>query len=134
LLFRSLSYIISRQPFHFALTYYNANVHSYYNNVLKAYLPSEKYFDNAPKFKSSPQNNGKSTGFLKQMLCGTRACCKYLSKYNLKIWIATRKSRGRNLNFGEILNFFHRVSYETRDNLNKSGMLSDGAWATDAVI
>jgi hypothetical protein len=46
---------------------------------------SEKYFENAPKFKSSPQNNGKSTGFLKQMLCGARAWSKYLSKYNLKI-------------------------------------------------
>jgi hypothetical protein len=47
--------------------------------------PSEKYFENAPKIKSSPQNNGKSTGFLKQMLYATRAWSKYLSKRNLKI-------------------------------------------------
>jgi hypothetical protein len=47
--------------------------------------PSEKYFENASKFKSSPQNNGKSTGFLKQMLCGIRALCKYLSNIIRKI-------------------------------------------------
>jgi hypothetical protein len=32
--------------------------------------PSEKYFENAPKFKSSPQNNGISAALLKQILCG----------------------------------------------------------------
>jgi hypothetical protein len=31
--------------------------------------PNGKNFENALKFKSSPQNNGISTGFLKQMLC-----------------------------------------------------------------
>jgi hypothetical protein len=51
----------------------------------KTLLLSEKYFENAPKFKSLPQNSGKSTGFLKQMLCGTRAWSKHLLKYNLKI-------------------------------------------------
>jgi hypothetical protein len=48
-------------------------------------LPSGKNFENAPKFKSSPQNNGISTGFLKQMLFGYSAYSKYLSKYNYKI-------------------------------------------------
>jgi hypothetical protein len=33
--------------------------------------PSEKYFENAPKFKSSPQNNGISAALLKQKLCGS---------------------------------------------------------------
>jgi hypothetical protein len=33
--------------------------------------PSEKYFENAPKFKFSPQNNGISTTLLKQKLCGS---------------------------------------------------------------
>jgi hypothetical protein len=32
--------------------------------------PSEKYFENVPKFKSSPQNNGISAALLKQILCG----------------------------------------------------------------
>jgi hypothetical protein len=64
--------------------------------VTHRFLPSEKCFENAPKFKSSQQNNGKSTGFLKQMLCGTRAWSKYLSKCNLKIYIVTRESCGRN--------------------------------------
>jgi Mg-chelatase subunit ChlI len=31
--------------------------------------PSGKYFENAPKFKSSPQNNGISAALLKQKLC-----------------------------------------------------------------
>jgi hypothetical protein len=34
-------------------------------------LPSEKYFENALKFKSSPQNNGISSGLLKQKVCGS---------------------------------------------------------------
>jgi hypothetical protein len=33
--------------------------------------PSGKYFENAPKFKSSPQNNGISAALLKQNLCGS---------------------------------------------------------------
>jgi hypothetical protein len=33
--------------------------------------PSEKYFENAPKFKSSPQNNGIYAALLKQKLCGS---------------------------------------------------------------
>jgi hypothetical protein len=68
-----------------------------------------KNFENAPKFKSSPQNNDTSAALLKQMLCGTSMYNKYLSNFNLKIYIAKQESRGRNLNFGEILNFFHRV-------------------------
>jgi hypothetical protein len=31
----------------------------------------EKYFENASKFKSSPQNSGISAAFLKQKLCGS---------------------------------------------------------------
>jgi hypothetical protein len=34
-------------------------------------IPSGKYFENAPKFKSSPQNNGISAALLKQKLCGS---------------------------------------------------------------
>jgi hypothetical protein len=34
-------------------------------------LPSGKYFENASKFKSSPQNNGISAALLKQKLCGS---------------------------------------------------------------
>jgi hypothetical protein len=49
---------------------------------------------------------------------------------------------GEDLNFGAFSKYFSLgnnvlkayLSYETRDNLNKSGMLSDGTWATDAVI
>jgi len=33
--------------------------------------PNGKYFENAPKFKSSPQNKGVSAAFFKQMLCGS---------------------------------------------------------------
>jgi hypothetical protein len=33
--------------------------------------PSGKYFENAPKFKSLPQNNGISAARLKQKLCGS---------------------------------------------------------------
>jgi hypothetical protein len=43
------------------------------------------------------------------MRCGTRVWSKYLSKYNLKIYIATRESCGRNLNFGEILNMIENL-------------------------
>jgi hypothetical protein len=35
------------------------------------HIPGEKYFKNAPKFKSSPQNNGISTALLKQKLGGS---------------------------------------------------------------
>jgi hypothetical protein len=35
------------------------------NNKDKSH-PSEKYFENALKLKSSPQNNGISSAFLKQ--------------------------------------------------------------------
>jgi hypothetical protein len=34
-------------------------------------FPSGKYFKNAPKFKSLPQNNGISAAILKQKLCGS---------------------------------------------------------------
>jgi hypothetical protein len=34
-------------------------------------IPSGKYLKNAPKFKSSPQNNGISAALLKQKLCGS---------------------------------------------------------------
>jgi hypothetical protein len=34
---------------------------------------------------------------------------KCLSKFNLKVYIAKQESRGRNLNFSEILNFSHWV-------------------------
>jgi hypothetical protein len=64
--------------------------------------PSGKNFENAPKFKSSPQNNDISVALLKQMLCGTSMYNKYLANFNLKIYIAKQESRGRNLNFGEI--------------------------------
>jgi hypothetical protein len=46
--------------------------------------PGGKNFENAPKFKSSPQNNGISAAFLKQMSCGTSVYSKYLLKYNIK--------------------------------------------------
>ena len=36
---------------------------------LEEELPSGKFLKNAPKFKSSPQNNGLSATFLKQTLC-----------------------------------------------------------------
>jgi hypothetical protein len=74
-----------------------------------SYTPGEKNCENAPKFKSSPQNNGISAALLKQMLCGTSMCSKYQSKFNFEIYIANQESRGRNLNFGEISNFFHRA-------------------------
>jgi hypothetical protein len=73
-------------------------------------VPDGKNFENAPKFKSSPQNNGISLHFLKLMLCGTSVYSKYLLKYNIKIYLAKQQSRGRILNFSEILNFFHRVA------------------------
>jgi hypothetical protein len=38
----------------------------YFNDI-----PSGKYFENALKFKSSPQNNGISASLLKQKLCGS---------------------------------------------------------------
>jgi hypothetical protein len=44
----------------------------------------ENIFENAPKFKSSPQNNGESAAFLKQMLCGSKTYDKYLSNYNVE--------------------------------------------------
>jgi hypothetical protein len=47
--------------------------------IVVKYNPSGK---NLKKFKSSPQNNGKSAAFLKQMLCRTSMYSKYLSKYN----------------------------------------------------
>jgi hypothetical protein len=34
-------------------------------------IPGEKYFENAPKFKSSPQINRISAALLKQKLCGS---------------------------------------------------------------
>jgi hypothetical protein len=39
------------------------------------------------------------------MLYGTSMYNKYLSKYKWEIYIAKRESRGRNLNFSEILIF-----------------------------
>jgi hypothetical protein len=39
--------------------------------IVGVMLPSGKYFENAPKFKSSPQNNGISAALLKQKLCGS---------------------------------------------------------------
>jgi hypothetical protein len=33
--------------------------------------PGDKYFENAPKFKSLPQNHGISTALFKQKLCGS---------------------------------------------------------------
>jgi hypothetical protein len=39
-------------------------------NILQEH-PSGKYFENAPKFKSSPQNNGISAALIKQKLCGS---------------------------------------------------------------
>jgi hypothetical protein len=65
----------------------------------------EIFFENAPKFKSSQQNNRISAAFLKQMLCVTSMSSKYLFKYNLKNKITKQESRGRILNFSEILNF-----------------------------
>jgi hypothetical protein len=51
---------------------------------LNTYLPSEKYFENAPKFKSSSQNNSVSAASVNQMLCGSGMFHKYLSNYNLE--------------------------------------------------
>jgi hypothetical protein len=65
----------------------------------------ENFFENAPKFKSSQQNNRISAAFLKQMLCATSMSSKYLFKSNLKNKITKQESRGRILNFSEILNF-----------------------------
>jgi hypothetical protein len=61
-------------------------IHSFADDfILHGRLPpGGKKFENAPKFKSSPQNNGISAAFLKQMLCGTSVYIKYLSKYNIK--------------------------------------------------
>jgi hypothetical protein len=41
------------------------------------------------------------------MLCGTSMYNKYLSTFNLKTKIAKQERCGRNLNLGEIFNFFH---------------------------
>jgi hypothetical protein len=62
------------------------NINRKYNVYIycKTLQPGGKNFENAPKFKSSPQNNGISAAFLKQMLCGTSVYSKYLSKYNIK--------------------------------------------------
>jgi hypothetical protein len=49
--------------------------------IVVKYNPGGKNFKNTQKFKSSPQNNGKSAAFLKQMLCRTSMYSKYLSKY-----------------------------------------------------
>jgi hypothetical protein len=35
------------------------------------FQPGGKYFENAPKFKSSPQNNGVTAALLKQKLYGS---------------------------------------------------------------
>jgi hypothetical protein len=40
-------------------------------NLKNEIAPGEKYFENAPEFKSSPQNNGISAALLKQRLCGS---------------------------------------------------------------
>jgi hypothetical protein len=40
-----------------------------YSLGLCSCVPGGKNFENAPKFKSSPQNNGISTALLKQKLC-----------------------------------------------------------------
>jgi hypothetical protein len=39
--------------------------------IITSKEPSEKYFINAPKFISLPQNNGISAALLKQKLCGS---------------------------------------------------------------
>jgi hypothetical protein len=51
--------------------------------VTLPYNPGGEKFEDAPKFKSSPQNNSISAAFLKQMLCETSMYSKYLSKYNI---------------------------------------------------
>jgi hypothetical protein len=58
------------------------------NGELSNYVPGRKNFENALKFKSSPQHNGISAAVLKQMLCGDSMNNKCLSKFNLKVYIA----------------------------------------------
>jgi hypothetical protein len=60
---------------------YLRNLKNKRNDYL-ALTPGGKNFENAPKFKCSPQNNGISAAFLKQLLCETSMYSKYLPKYN----------------------------------------------------
>jgi hypothetical protein len=62
----------------------NSLTHTHFLVEMYGEEPDGKNFENAPKFKSSPQNNCMSAAFLKQMLCGTSMYNKYLSKFNLK--------------------------------------------------
>jgi hypothetical protein len=61
--------------------------------------------------QNSNLRNGISAAVLKQMLCGDSMNNKCLSKFNLKVYLAKQESRGRNLNFGKILNVSHRVVF-----------------------